>query len=216
MGYLQKVWRNNRGVLLFIVLMSLFRSVVADWNHVPSGSMQPSILIGDRILVDKLAYDLRLPFSHVSLLQLGQPQRGDIVIFDSAAADERLVKRLIGLPGDRVAMRNNRLWLNGKWLSYQPLRQGDDGIVVSETIKGHAHPVHWAEQPSQLSNFGPVTVPEGSYLMLGDNRDNSADSRVIGFVPRSEIVGRAEKVVVSFNYENYYLPRNDRLWQALP
>ncbi len=216
MGYLQKVWRNNRGVLLFIVLMSLFRSVVADWNHVPSGSMQPSILIGDRILVDKLAYDLRLPFSHVSLLQLGQPQRGDIVIFDSTAADERLVKRLIGLPGDRVAMRNNRLWLNGKWLSYQPLSQENDGTVLSEAINGHAHPVHWDEQPSQLSNFGPVTVPEGSYLMLGDNRDNSADSRVIGFVPRSEIVGRAEKVVISFNYENYYLPRNERLWQALP
>jgi signal peptidase I len=216
MGYLQKVWRNNRGLLLFVVLMSLFRSVIADWNHVPSGSMEPSILVGDRILVDKLAYDLCLSFTHISLMQLDQPKRGDIVIFESAVADERLVKRLIALPGDRVAMRDNRLWLNGEWLNYRKTEENAAGAVLSEDLGGHTHPVHLLAKASQLSNFGPLTVPQGRYLVLGDNRDNSADSRVIGFVPRDEIVGRAVTVVVSLNEENYYLPRRDRLWQALP
>jgi len=213
---MQGWWREYRGVMLFIVLMTLFRSVVADWNNVPTGSMQPSIQIGDRILVDKLAYDLRLPFTHVSLMQLASPQRGEIIIFDSAAADKRLVKRVIGLPGDVVAMQDNRLWLNGEWLDYQLVSEAIAGRVLEEKLGNKQHPVSLRANASRLSNFGPVTVPEGSYLVLGDNRDNSADSRVIGFVPRSEIVGRSRTVVVSLDYDNYYLPRGDRLWQALP
>jgi len=86
-----------------MLCMIVFRSAVADWNVVPTGSMQPTIKIGDRILVDKLTYDIRLPLTHVSLLHLADPQRGDIVVLDSHAARERLVKRVIGLPGDEVA-----------------------------------------------------------------------------------------------------------------
>jgi len=216
MSRVQRIWKDNRGFFLFIVLMLLFRSVVADWNTVPTGSMKPSILEGDRILVDKMAYDLRLPFSHISLLELGEPKRGDIVIFDSEKAGKRLVKRVIGLPGDVVAMQGNRLFLNGRWLDYQPLQQGIAGSVVEEGLQGHSHPIRLQWRASQLANFGPVTVPDGHYLVLGDNRDNSADSRVIGFVPRDEIVGRSSRVVISLNYDNYYLPRGDRLWHALP
>jgi signal peptidase I len=206
------LWREYRGLLWFVVLMSLFRSVVADWNSVPSGSMKPTLIEGDRILVNKLAYDLRLPFSHISLLALGEPQRGESVIFDSQAADKRLVKRLIGLPGDVVAMADNRLYLNGQWLPYRRASDSD----VEEGLAGHPHPVRLQPRPSPLSRFAPVTVPPGHYLVLGDNRDRSADSRVYGFVPREEIVGRSDTVVLSLDYENYYLPRGDRLWQKLP
>jgi len=213
---MQRIWQENRGLLLFVALMLLFRSVVADWNTVPTGSMKPTILEGDRILVNKLAYDLRLPFTHISLLELGEPQRGDIVIFDSEKEGKRLVKRVIGLPGDVVGMRDNRLYLNGTWLDYQPLQQGVAGSVVEEGLQGHRHPIRLQWQASPLARFEPVRVPDGHYLVLGDNRDRSADSRVIGFVPRQEIVGRSDTVVMSLNYDNYYLPRSERLWQALP
>lgn len=216
MSRIQGIWKEYRGLLLFVVLMSLFRSVVADWNTVPTGSMKPTILEGDRILVDKLAYDLRLPFSHISLMKLGEPKRGDIVIFDSEKAAKRLVKRVIGLPGDVVGMKGNRLYLNGRWVDYHTLQQSVAGSVVEEGLSGHRHPIRLQWRPSPLADFGPVTVPKGHYLVLGDNRDRSADSRVIGFVPRNEIVGRSARVVVSLNYDNYYLPRGDRLWQALP
>src|SRR3546814_19704687 len=99
---------------------------VADWNVVPTGSMQPTIRIGDRILVDKLAYDVRLPLTHVSLLHLADPQRGDLVVLDSQAAHERLVKRVISLPGDEVAMPCNVLFINGHAGSTPPPHaQGD-------------------------------------------------------------------------------------------
>lgn len=216
MSRVQVIWKEYRGLLLFVVLMLLFRSVVADWNTVPTGSMKPTILEGDRIFVNKLAYDLRLPFSHISLLELGEPKRGDIVIFDSEKAGKRLVKRVIGLPGDVVGMKDNHIYLNGHWINYQTLQQSVAGRVVEEGLQGRHHPIRLQWRASQLAEFGPVKVPEGHYLVLGDNRDRSADSRVIGFVPRHEIVGRSDRVVVSLNYDNHYLPRENRLWQALP
>ena len=112
-------WKDNRSFLLFILLMMVFRSAIADWNDVPTGSMKPTIIEGDRILVNKMAYDLRVPFTHIPLLKRADPVRGDIIIFDSSAADKRLVKRVIGLPGEVIAMRNNRLIINGRQLAYQ-------------------------------------------------------------------------------------------------
>ena len=95
-----KAWREYRGFALFIVLMIIFRSALADWNVVPTGSMKPTILEGDRILVNKLAYDFKVPLTHISVYKFADPKRGDIVVFDSKPADTRLVKRVIGLPGD--------------------------------------------------------------------------------------------------------------------
>jgi signal peptidase I len=195
--------------------MVLFRSAIADWNTVPTGSMKPTILEGDRILVNKMAYDLRLPFTHISLMKRADPARGDIIIFDSEAADKRLVKRVIGLPGDVVAMRDNQLWINGATLTYS-----DDPSAVGKSDKiehllGVEHRVRWLGSDTRLSSFRPVKVPPNHYLVLGDNRNNSADSRVIGFVPRSEIVGRSRHLVISLNYDNYYLPRSDRFLQPL-
>jgi signal peptidase I len=195
--------------------MLMFRSVIADWNAVPTGSMKPTILEGDRILVNKMAYDLRLPFSHISLLKRGDPARGEIVIFDSEAAGKRLVKRVIGLPGDSVAMHSNRLWINGEQLDYSDAVEAKGGSDKIENLLGVEHSVRWLGKDNGLSSFPPVRVPDGHYLVLGDNRDNSADSRVIGFIPRDEIVGRARHVVLSLNYDNYYLPRANRFLQQL-
>jgi signal peptidase I len=208
-------WKGNRSFFLFIVLMLMFRSVIADWNTVPTGSMKPTILEGDRILVNKMAYDLRLPFTHISLLKRGDPARGEIVIFDSEVAGKRLVKRVIGLPGDSVAMQGNRLWINGEQLDYSDPVVATGRLDKIENLHGVEHSVRWLGKETGLSSFPAVRVPDGHYLVLGDNRDNSADSRVIGFVPRGEIVGRARHVVLSLNYDNYYLPRTNRFLQQI-
>ncbi|KKO45269.1 signal peptidase [Arsukibacterium ikkense] len=223
MNKLKQLWRANRGLIVFICLMFVFRSAVADWNDVPTGSMQPTIEIGDRILVNKMAYDLRLPFSTVSMLKRADPKRGDIVIFASEAAGSRLVKRVIGVPGDVVAMQQNVLSINGQQLAYEAEDMAkarvdaaaEHAVLLTEQLEGIRHAVKLAPASGGLASFAPVRVPEGHYLVLGDNRDNSADSRVIGFVPRHEIVGRAGKVLFSLDYDNYYLPRSERFLAAL-
>lgn len=209
---------RNRGFFLFLLGMLMFRSALADWNTVPTGSMQPTIRIGDRIVVDRMAYDLRLPFTHVSLLHRADPQRGDIVIIDSAATGERLVKRVIGLPGDTVALRGNVLYVNGHAARYQPARvagiAADRALPASyavESLDGPGHLVRLSRYlPSPASNYGPVTVTAGHYLAMGDNRDDSYDSRFFGFVPRGEIVGRARFVALSLDPARHGLPRADR------
>lgn len=211
-------WKNNKLLFLFISLMLVFRSAVADWNDVPTGSMQPTIAIGDRLLVDKMAYDVRVPFTHTSLITLANPTHGDVIIFDSVASDKKLVKRVVGLPGDTVSMTNNVLTINGKTLIYSKVSSDNATHAISEKHKtlyneqlfDVKHKVKVSNSGSQLSNFSSVKVPKNHYLVLGDNRDNSADSRVIGFVPRNEIIGKATKVLLSLNYDNYFLPRSER------
>jgi signal peptidase I len=213
---LVKAWSEYRGLALFVILMVIFRSALADWNTVPTGSMKPTILEGDRILVNKVAYDLLIPLTHVSVFRFGNPRRGDIVVFDSKAADTRLVKRVIGVPGDVVDMRDNRLRINGIEARYSDVEYAADAIFAIESYGDMRHRIQLTPaEVSQFSSFGPVRVPDSHYLVLGDNRDNSADSRVRGFIPRAEIIGGAKTVVLSINYDHYYLPRMDRFFRGL-
>jgi signal peptidase I len=214
---LQQLWRNNRGIIILLSLMFVFRSAVADWYTVPSGSMQPTIQIGDRILVNKMAYDVRLPFTLLSLVKRADPVRGDIITFESAAADNRLIKRVIGVPGDVVAMHNNVLIINGQRLAYSRRNTFTEphSQLLTEQLDSMAYQVKLAPFSTGRDSFTDVTVPAGHYLVLGDNRDNSADSRVIGFIPREEISGRASKVLFSLDYENYSLPRSQRFLAKL-
>jgi signal peptidase I len=213
---LLKAWREYRGFAVFVVLMVIFRSALADWNVVPTGSMKPTIIEGDRILVNKLAYDLKVPLTHISLYKFADPGRGDIVVFDSRAADTRLVKRVIGLPGDTVEMKANRLTINGIAARYSGVEYEADTTFAIESYLSMSHRIELTRtEVSRVSTFGPITVPQDRYLVLGDNRDNSADSRFYGFIPRDEIVGNAKTVVLSLNYDDYYLPRADRFFRPL-
>jgi signal peptidase I len=213
---LLKAWREYRGFAVFVVLMVIFRSALADWNVVPTGSMKPTIIEGDRILVNKLAYDLKVPLTHISLYKFADPGRGDIVVFDSRAADTRLVKRVIGLPGDTVEMKDNRLTINGIAARYSGVEYEADATFAIESYLSMSHRIELTRtEVSRVSTFGPITVPQDRYLVLGDNRDNSADSRFYGFIPRDEIVGNAKTVVLSLNYDDYYLPRADRFFRPL-
>lgn len=208
-------WRENRSLILFLGLMFVFRSAVADWNDVPTGSMKPTIVEGDRILVNKMAYDIRIPFTHKSIYKVSDPVRNDVVIFDSVAADKRLVKRVIGLPGDKIQLINNKLIVNGNPLTYKVVAQNEKDLLISELLDGKAHTIRITKEANRFQSFNEVIVPKGQYLVLGDNRNQSADSRVYGFIPRNEIIGRSKKVVLSLNYDNYLIPRSERFLHTL-
>src|SRR3954453_16900443 len=105
--------RTNRGFIVFILLFGLFRTAIADWNPIPSGSMRPTLLEGDVVLVNRVAYDLKVPLMDVSLRCRGEPARGDVVTFSSPSDGERLIKRIVGLPGDVIEMRDEVLFVNG-------------------------------------------------------------------------------------------------------
>jgi signal peptidase I len=221
----QRLWRENRGLLLFLLLMLMFRSAWADWMTVPTGSMNPTLIEGDRILVDKHVFGLRLPWTLVRLTEGRDPRRGEIVVFDSPVDGISLVKRCVGLPGDVIAMDERGLMINGEYAEYAPgdaallgtlleATQARQPSIVREAGVLPEHDVLRLPARSP-GHFGPVRVPEGTYFMLGDNRHNSADSRYIGFVPRRNIVGLTSRVVVSFDPESYYLPRGDRWLKTL-
>lgn len=209
--------QRNKSFFIFILLMSVFRSAVADWYSVPTGSMQPTIKIGDRVVVDKMAYNLRLPFTKLNLASLNTPARGDIIVFDSEAAKQRLIKRVIGLPGDTISMKEDIVFVNGKPLNYYPLSsktQGNSSLASNlETLGEITHSININTNANQrLRGFAAVKVPAGHYLVLGDNRRNSADSRVHGFIPHKELLGKATSIAFSVNYNNYYIPRTNRLF----
>lgn len=200
----------------FIVLMVFFRSAVADWYTVPTGSMQPTIEIGDRVVVNKMAYDLKIPLTNIILNKISDPERGDIIVFESKAAKNRLIKRVIGLPGDMISMRNEILTINGKTVSYASKIKENKEIHTIEDLTGLKHIVKYdPTRNANLASFNTVKVPEGHYLVLGDNRRNSADSRVYGFVPREELKGKAHYVAFSLNYNNFYLPKPERFLESL-
>jgi signal peptidase I len=222
----RSLWRDYRGTLLFLLLALGFRSAWADWVTVPTGSMNPTILEGDRLLVDKHVFGLRIPFTKVHLTVGEDPARGDIVVFDSPADGKSLVKRVIAVPGDVVALNGEVLTVNRRTAHYvqgdlQRLRgllaatAAQDPIVLREAGYGPEHDVLILPERMSRGHFGPIVVPEGMYFMLGDNRDNSADSRYFGFVPRRNIVGRATRVVVSLNPDDHYVPRGGRFLKPL-
>ncbi len=209
---------------LVMLVMAPIRSVIADWNDVPSGSMRPTILEGDRIYVNKLSFGLRLPFTMTWLARWDEPRRGDIATFASPADGVRLVKRVIGVPGDVIELRNNTLYVNGERAEtsvtstgMQPLGRGSvPATLAREHISGRDHAIEiLPNQPSPMASFGPMRVPEGRYFMMGDNRDMSNDSRFIGMVPLDSFYGRCSGVALSLDPESGYWPRWERWFSGL-
>jgi signal peptidase I len=219
-------WRREiRPLLLMALAVCSIRSSLADWNDVPTGSMKPTILEGDRVYVNKLAYDLKVPFTTWHVAQWSNPQRGDIVVFFSPYDGKRLVKRVVGLPGDLVELRHDALILNGKPVDYQPIPEErlrdlapndlTNHLFAIEDLWGRPHAVAAFPQVPAKRDFGPYRVPEGHYFMMGDNRDDSFDSRYWGSVERKRIVGKATSVVLSFDRQHFWLPRWHRTFSSL-
>lgn len=216
--YLWREW--IKPLALVAALVFPFKSAVADWNWIPSGSMRPTLLEGELVFVNKLAYDLKVPFTLSRLAQWRDPQRGDIVVFFSPLDGTRLVKRVVGLPGDRLALRHEQLIINGnpvaweasdpRWRHYATPHEKSEAVVLAEKLGPTLHPILTLPSLPARRDFAEITVPAGCYFMMGDNRDNSFDSRYFGFVPRASIVGHVHDVVLSFNPAQLLLPRPDR------
>ena len=215
---------RNRGLIAFVLFFGLFRTSVADWNPIPSGSMRPNLLEGDVVFVNRLAFDLKIPLSDLIVARVGEPGRGDIVTFSSPSNGTRLIKRIVALPGDTVEMRNKLVIINGQQAQYipqdtvqEPLGNGAkiNAFRVSERTDREQHRIQWMPGSTARDNFGPLVVPADHFLMLGDNRDNSADSRYFGLVPRHLLIGRAERILVSADIQGSWLPRFDRFGQRL-
>jgi len=226
MQLFKTIIRQNKSLLLFIILLATFRGAIADWHPVPTGSMKPTILEGDVIWHNKLAYDLKFPFTDIKIASLSDPQRGDIVVVHSQRADKRLVKRLIGLPGDVISLANNKLMVNGVSARYEPLASTDlerirfidrdPGQYAIEQLEGvPSHVVHARSIGNTLQRIHRAVVPTDHYFLMGDSRDNSADSRYYGSFSRNELRGRATHVVLSMNMLDSYKPRLERFFERL-
>jgi signal peptidase I len=190
--------------------------------------MMPTLFAGDFILVNKYAYGLRLPVTNTRIVQNGDPKRGDVVVFrfppDPAI---NYIKRLVGLPGDRVRITGDHLFINGEPVAWHDVGKWSDGCyqdmqLARETLGEHEHDTMYchstagiataplpscnrnldrgyicqsdADDAHDSGNFGDIEVPAGMYFMVGDNRDNSADSRYFGFVPEANLIGKAQRI----------------------
>lgn len=203
--------KQATGWIVPLLLVFSFRYSIAEPNVIPSGSMEPTILPGDRVLTLKMAYDLRVPFTHFSIATLSKPRRGDIIVFkDPRDGSTNLIKRLVGLPGDDIEVTDGFLSINGTKMitgapRLGPLSKGSPTLLYTEDFAGEKH---WVQRLPHDTPPWPqrFKVPEGHYFFMGDNRDNSSDSRVWGFVPQDSLMGRALFVWLSLDPSNGLIP----------
>ncbi|MAW23581.1 MAG: signal peptidase I [Cellvibrionales bacterium TMED47] len=178
-------------VLVFVLVL---RSFIAEPFQIPSKSMVPTLKVGDYILVNKWIYGLRLPVLHNKIIDVSLPERGDVMVFYPPHQDRYFIKRVIGLPGDKVNLIKGQLFINGEKMAqkaYMDEPAAPSSVVMTEDLGSTEHLMQRRNLPTRLSLNFSTTVPAGHYFMMGDNRDNSSDSRVWGPVPENRIVGKA-------------------------
>ena len=183
--------RSTRRELVSVLAAStvalVSRASLADHYRVPSGSMEPTVEVGDQVCVNKAAYGLRVPFSETYLLRTSDPAHGDVVVLNSPVDGEVLLKRVVALPGEMVEVRDGRVVIDGRLAPVE-----HEGGALVEELHGVRHEL--GTQFGGGPDFGPIRVPAGGYLVLGDNRGNSADGRAFGWVSRDSILGKAVSV----------------------
>jgi signal peptidase I len=203
--------------VLFVVL--LIRSFLFEPFRIPSSSMMPTLLVGDFIFVNKYAYGLRLPVINTKFLDVGEPRRGDVIVFRLPSdPSTNYIKRLVGLPGDTIRYVNKKIYVND-----QPVDVTAEGIYFGEDQPGsllareRLGPVEHQILllPGQRSAEGTFVVPPGHYFMMGDNRDNSKDSRYdgVGFIPEGNVVGRAVRIWMNWDFPA--MPKWNRIGGAV-
>lgn len=175
----KSVFREYAEAAAIAIILALFiRTFVVQAFKIPSGSMEPTLLVGDHILVNKFIYGIKIPIIRKTLIPISEPKRGDVIVFIYPVDKSKdFIKRVIGLPGDRIKINGRKIYINGR------LYNDKDGYYAEEDEKS-PHSI-------QESQFGPVTVPDNALFVMGDNRDHSYDSRFWGFVPLSSVKGKA-------------------------
>lgn len=196
-----------------LLLVLLIRSFLLEPFRIPTGSLEPTLDIGDFIVVNKFLYGLRLPMSYLKILPIEEPKRGDIVVFHHPLQSVDYIKRVIGLPGDRISYINKMLYINGRPATQTFLRntveENAEGIETpviekEENLEGVRHRIFVRNEPDHLldpslQNEASWVVPKGQYFMMGDNRDDSYDSRYWGFVPEDHLKGKAVMIWLSWD-----------------
>lgn len=219
----QPIWVEYARSFFPILLIVLFlRSFLAEPFRIPSGSEKPNLLVGDFIITNKFSYGVRLPVLHSKILSIGEPQRGDIAVFRYPMNPSiNYIKRVIGLPGDEISYVNKVLYINGvpanQTLLGQAKDQDEEGDVWSVELKSEnltdvSHLIYI--RPDVPAQDFSVIVPPGQYFAMGDNRDNSNDSRYWGFVPEQNFVGKALWVWFSWDSDNHRI-RWERIGHAI-
>ncbi len=220
------IYTNAKSFFPILLFIFSFRSFGFEPSRIPSASMKPTLLEGDFILVDKFSHGVHLPIIGKRVFDFGKPKRGDVIVFRGEVNNkpERVIKRVIGLPGDRISYKQKTLYINGKMQeqdyegydhNIEPNGESFPVIRKKEHLEGKDHEIFlisWM-QDSNLP-YADVIVPENSYFVMGDFRDNSHDSRYWGFVSDDKIVGRARMIITSFDMLNKYI-RFDRIGQIL-
>lgn len=207
MHRIKMFFREFRALLLFIVLLLFFRTAYADWSPVPTSSMEPTIFPGDVVWIDKTSFGPSLPFLNKRIFTWGYPQRGDIITFIPPHEDILYVKRVMAVPGDSIRIEGNNIFVNGQRLAQSDVNSGDVDMVGTETI-GEIRHTYKISKARGVPYYGrTVVVPEHKYFVMGDFRNNSADSRYWGFVDENKIMGKVSAVAVSFSSERQGLSR---------
>ena len=220
------MFHEYRLLALIIVIIFAVRSSLLDWNHVSTGSMSPTIIEGDRVVIEKSAYDFFFPFISRKVMKTGTPSRGDIVIFKREDNSQLLIKRIVGLPGETIEIANNKVRVNGiranyerlnkKRFDYLDLYTRTKNEFLVEVFEDSEHSIMLQKKTNHnASSPMKVNIPEGYYFVLGDNRNSSIDSRNIGLIPREQIFGKARTVAFSLDYDRFYVPRKDRFFSDL-
>lgn len=186
----KNVIREYAEAIIIAILIALFiRTFVVQAFKIPSGSMKPTLLVGDHLLVNKFVYGVKIPFLRKTLIPVDTPERGDIVVFIYPVDRSKdFIKRVVGVAGDTIAIKNKRIYINGA--------PSDDGHGV------HTDSLIFPGSLQPRDNFGPVTVPPGHIFVMGDNRDESYDSRFWGFVDLRDVLGKAFIIYWSWDTEN--------------
>lgn len=190
-----------------LALVFVLRSFLYEPFQIPSESMVPTLEVGDFILVNKFTYGIRMPVFRNKLISINEPKRGDVMVFFKPGEQVYYIKRVVGLPGDKISMKNNVLYVNGKRQALEFTETTSDEHfdyrVYEENLEGFTHKMRNISSRIPFRD-GEWTVEEGHYFMMGDNRDNSSDSRVWGTVPEENIVGKAEYIWM--HWESFGIP----------
>lgn len=198
--------------VLFIVF--LIRSFLFEPFQIPSKSMVPTLQVGDFILVNKFTYGIRLPILGTKVIPINEPSRGEVMVFIPPHDERYFIKRVIGLPGDYIRIKDSQLWVNNEpyiqeFVDVVSKKMSSETQLMIETTGNVTHEIQKRYPPGDYSQSFETVVPEGHYFMMGDNRDNSLDSREWGPVPESNIVGRA--VAIWMHWENWDIPSFSRV-----
>lgn len=204
----QTFWDYAKAIVIAIIIAFFFRAFVVQAFKIPSGSMKPTLVPGDHILVNKFIYGINIPFTGVKI-KVSHPKVGQVIVFKFPYASKYdlqpgidFIKRVVGVPGDKIQIINNRVFVNGNLYKCQFAKWTDNKILPSYA--------------SPRDNYGPITVPRNEVFVMGDNRDNSFDSRYWGFVPYKDIVGQAFLIYFSWNPKNHLDFYFGRFFKTIP